>query len=57
MDKQRNNLLEALTKTGIAIAKLATLENNVKEHLEELDNIYMEIIKFVDANDSKVRLS
>ncbi|KAM8713905.1 hypothetical protein ACLKA7_014119 [Drosophila subpalustris] len=53
MDKQKNNLIEALSKKGIAVAKLCVLENNLKEHLAELNDIYTEIIKFVDANDSK----
>ena len=56
MDNQRKNLLEALAKKGIAVAKLCVLDNNVKDRLEDIDNIYTEIIKFVDASDSKVSL-
>ncbi|XP_059224472.1 tripeptidyl-peptidase 2 [Stomoxys calcitrans] len=54
MDNQKKNLLEALGKKGIAVAKLCVLDNNVKDRLEDIDNIYTEIIKFVDASDSKV---
>lgn len=54
MDNQRKNLLEALTKKGIAVAKLCLLDNNIKDRLEDIDNVYTEIIKFVDASDSKV---
>ncbi|KAM7345588.1 tripeptidyl-peptidase II [Cochliomyia hominivorax] len=54
MDNQRKNLLEALTKKGIAVAKLCVLDNNVKDRLEDIDSVYTEIIKFVDASDSKV---
>ncbi|XP_065369346.1 tripeptidyl-peptidase 2 [Calliphora vicina] len=54
MDNQRKNLLEALVKKGIAIAKLCVLDNNVKDRLEDIDNVYTEMIKFVDASDSKV---
>lgn len=53
MDKQKNNLIEALSKKGIAVAKLCVLDDNLKDHLPELNDIYTEIIKFVDANDSK----
>lgn len=53
MDKQKNNLLEALSKKGIAVAKLCVLDDNLKDHLAELNDIYTEIIKFVDANDNK----
>lgn len=54
MDNQKKNLLEALAKKGIAIAKLCILDNNVEDRLEDIDNVYTEIIKFVDASDSKV---
>ncbi|KAH8371854.1 hypothetical protein KR093_009109 [Drosophila rubida] len=53
MDKQRNNLIEALSKKGIALAKLAVLDDNVKDNVSKLNDVYTEIIKFVDANDSK----
>ncbi|XP_030373113.1 tripeptidyl-peptidase 2 [Scaptodrosophila lebanonensis] len=53
MDKQKANLIEALSKKGIAHAKLAVLDDNIKDQLSELNDIYSEIIKFVDANDAK----
>ncbi|EDW08466.2 tripeptidyl-peptidase 2 [Drosophila mojavensis] len=53
MDKQKNNLIEALVKKGIALAKVYVLDDNVKDHLAELNDVYTEIIKFIDANDSK----
>ncbi|EDW32157.1 GL10584 [Drosophila persimilis] len=53
MDKQRNNLIEALSKKGIAIAKLAVLDDSLKDRLADINDVYTHIIKFVDANDSK----
>ncbi|XP_052840735.1 LOW QUALITY PROTEIN: tripeptidyl-peptidase 2 [Drosophila gunungcola] len=53
MDKQKNNLIEALSKKGIALAKLAVLDDCVKDRLAEINDLYTEIIKFVDANDTK----
>ncbi|KAH8299436.1 hypothetical protein KR044_001463 [Drosophila immigrans] len=53
MDKQRNNLIEALSKKGIAVAKLSVLDDNMKDNLNKLNDVYTDIIKFVDANDSK----
>lgn len=54
MDNQKKNLLEALVKKGIATGKLSILDGNLKEHMEDFDAIYKEIIKFVDSSDSKV---
>ncbi|XP_064541466.1 tripeptidyl-peptidase 2 [Drosophila montana] len=53
MDKQKNNLIEALSKKGIALAKLSVLGDNLKDHLGELNEVYTDIIKFIDANDTK----
>ncbi|XP_068147134.1 LOW QUALITY PROTEIN: tripeptidyl-peptidase 2 [Drosophila tropicalis] len=53
MDKQKNNLIEALGKKGIALTKLAILDDNVKDRVADLNEIYTEIIKFVDGNDAK----
>ncbi|EDW59973.2 tripeptidyl-peptidase 2 [Drosophila virilis] len=53
MDKQKNNLIEALSKKGIALAKLCVLEDNLKDHLAELNEVYTDIIKFIDATDTK----
>ncbi|KAH8285044.1 hypothetical protein KR054_004277 [Drosophila jambulina] len=53
MDKQKNNLIEALSKKGIALAKLAVLDDNVKDRVADINDLYTEVIKFVDATDSK----
>ncbi|KAH8402249.1 hypothetical protein KR009_010707 [Drosophila setifemur] len=53
MDKQKNNLIEALSKKGIALVKLAVLDDAVKDRLSDINDLYTEVIKFVDANDSK----
>ncbi|EDX06877.1 GD25789 [Drosophila simulans] len=53
MDKQKTTLIEALCKKGIAVAKLAVLDDCIKDSLAEINDLYTEIIKFVDANDSK----
>lgn len=53
MDKQKNNLIEALVKKGIALAKLCVIDDNMKDHLVDLNEVYTDIIKFIDANDSK----
>ncbi|XP_066956231.1 tripeptidyl-peptidase 2 isoform X3 [Macrobrachium rosenbergii] len=57
MDKQRNTLLEALSRQGSAmcsdILQLPASERP-QETLEQLDNIATEILKFVEASDSKV---
>ncbi|KAH8277759.1 hypothetical protein KR018_005557 [Drosophila ironensis] len=53
MDKQKNSLVEALSKKGIALAKLAVLDGKLKDRLGEINDLYTEVIKFVDANDSK----
>ncbi|XP_017836992.1 tripeptidyl-peptidase 2 [Drosophila busckii] len=56
MDKQKNNLIEALSKKGIAMVKMCVLENTVDnaDNLSGLNDVYTEVIKFVDAMDSKV---
>lgn len=54
MDKQRNYYLEALVKKGIALIKLAILEDKVNERLSEIDEIYLDIMKFTEITDSKV---
>jgi len=55
MEKQKSQLLEALTKSGIATAKLSILNNGDKQKLcEELENIYADALKFCDAYDAKV---
>ena len=62
MDKQKANLLEALVKKGIAKCKLILTDNKEGQNngptatqFEEIDAIYMEISKYIDCNDSKVK--
>lgn len=63
MDKQKNTLLEAYAKSGIAKCKLAILEQGHSDEvkttlssnlIEQIDSNLVEIQKFVDINDSKV---
>lgn len=63
MDKQKNTLLEAYSKNGIAKCKLSILEQGQPDEvkttldgnlIEEIDSTLVEIQKFVDINDSKV---
>ena len=57
MDKQRNALLEAMSRHGSAIcADLSPLpsEERSSEALELLDSFAMDIMKFVEPTDSKV---
>lgn len=57
MDKQRNTLLEALSRQGLALCAevlaLAPAEPS-QETLEQLDSIATDILKFVEPTDSKV---
>lgn len=55
MDKQKQQLLEAYTKKVVVLGKLNILIPE-KENLEEVEKIVMEVTKFVDLNDSKVRM-
>ncbi|XP_055380292.1 tripeptidyl-peptidase 2 [Condylostylus longicornis] len=69
MDKQKTTLLDALVKKGVYTCKQMILEKTpsnlldinstintifTPEQLDSIDNIYMEISKFIDMNDSKV---
>lgn len=61
MDKQKTTLLEAYVKKIIALGKLGIIEvhQNKKEAqlpytLEEINELYTEVGKFVDYTDSKV---
>ncbi|KAG5677346.1 hypothetical protein PVAND_007111 [Polypedilum vanderplanki] len=59
MDKQKLQLLEAYVKKSVAIGKLAmikSLEQDISETDEDLDNLLIEIMKFVDINDPKYLL-
>jgi tripeptidyl-peptidase-2 len=59
MDKQKSQLLEAYMKKTIAMGKLIMIRNLEQETQEaqtddELDNILVEVMKFIDFNDPKV---
>ncbi|KAG0716947.1 Tripeptidyl-peptidase 2 [Chionoecetes opilio] len=57
MDKQRNGLLEALSRQGSAVCAdvlAASPPEAAPDVLEQLDTIAAEIMKFVDPTDSKV---
>lgn len=58
MDKQRNTLLEALSRQGSALCAevlAAGVAEPSQETLEQLDSIAADIMKFVEPADSKVR--
>lgn len=57
MDKQRNTLLEALSRQGLALCAevhAAAPAEPSQETLEQLDSIAADIMKFVEPTDSKV---
>ncbi|XP_036331193.1 tripeptidyl-peptidase 2 [Rhagoletis pomonella] len=54
MDKKKANLLEALARRGVAKIKISIIDGNMKDHLEEFSEIYVEISKLADPTDSKV---
>lgn len=62
MEKQKNLLLEAYAKNGIAKCKLAILEKGQSDDVmcdggdlvEQIDLILTEMQKFIDIGDSKV---
>lgn len=62
MDKQKSQLLEAYMKKTIAMGKLIMIKNLEQEPTgeaqpdDELDNIMMEVMKFIDFNDPKVKI-
>lgn len=64
MDKQKSQLLEAYMKKIIAMGKLAlirsleqaeTNEISTSGNDDDVDNILVEVMKFIDFNDPKVR--
>ena len=60
MDKQKQQLLEALVKKAVAVGKLSliqTQETAEASNADELDNLMLEMTKFTDLNDAKVKLS
>ncbi|KAJ6642678.1 Tripeptidyl-peptidase 2 [Pseudolycoriella hygida] len=62
MDKQKFTLLEAYVKKTVALSKLQLIkafqdaEVNNDNSLDELNNIYTEVGKFIDYFDAKVQL-
>ncbi|XP_004536799.1 tripeptidyl-peptidase 2 isoform X2 [Ceratitis capitata] len=56
MDKKKTNLLEALTRRGIAKIKISIIDGNMKERLDEFRDIYVEVIKLSDPLDAKLLL-
>lgn len=58
MDKQKQQLVDAYLKKAVAMGKLSLIqqhENSAGENVgEELDNVLIEMTKFVDVNDLKV---
>ncbi|XP_045597102.1 tripeptidyl-peptidase 2 isoform X2 [Procambarus clarkii] len=57
MDKQRNTLLEALSRQGSALcADILALPaaERTQEAIEQVDSIAVDIMKFVEPSDSKV---
>lgn len=61
MDKQKFTLLEAYVKKAVALSKLQLIEtfqntdeSTTNHSLDELNNIYTEVGKFIDYCDAKV---
>lgn len=61
MDKQKSLLLDAYARKMIALGKLIIIEsqNRIKDTkfvytIDDIDNIYIEIGKYIDPNDPKV---
>lgn len=62
MDKQKQQLVEAYLKQSVVLGKLLAIQNIQQDaseamNPEELNNLMAEVMKFVDFNDSKVRLN
>lgn len=66
MDKQKATLLDAYVRKVIALGKAYLIEIKLNEtdpskkptvNLEEIDEIFIEVGKFIDTNDPKVSLS
>lgn len=57
MEKNKSYLLEALTKKGLALCEMYQTSDKSKESgsaLEDIQNIFNEILKFVEPTDAKV---
>lgn len=60
MEKQKQQLLEAYMKKSVAVGKLLMIQSiqqvtGEAQNADELDNLMVEMMKFVDFNDVKVR--
>lgn len=60
MDRQKSVLIDCLCRKGIALCRLYLLvkHSNPEEKeisLEEIESVWVNLLKFVDVNDSKVR--
>lgn len=59
MDKNKSYLLEALCKKGIALCEMyqtAETSEDSATMLEEIKNIFNDVVKFVEPSDLKVPL-
>lgn len=57
MDKNKTYLLEALCKKGLALCEMYQSSENFDESttiLEEIKNIFNDVVKFVEPSDLKV---
>jgi len=58
MDKQKQQLLEAYMKKGVSVSKLMMIQKHQQETgdapNDELDNLMVDMAKFVDFNDTKL---
>lgn len=59
MDRQKSVLIDCLCRKGIALSRLYMLSKYSNEQdksvtLEDIGNVWLDLLKFVDVNDSKV---
>lgn len=57
MDKNKNYLLEALCKKGLALCEMHQTAEDMEKSttiLEDTKNIFNEVVKFVEPSDLKV---